>query len=153
MTSIALIAAVDRNLAIGSRGQLPWHYPADLKHFKALTFGHAILMGRKTFDSIGKPLPGRRNLVLTRTPFEREGVECFATLDAALAAVSGKLWVIGGGEIYAMCLPYAEHLALTRIPLTISDADAWFPAFSESEFECTSRDAAEGLLFEHWQRR
>lgn len=150
--SMALIAAVDRNLAIGARGQLPWHYPADLKRFKALTLGHAILMGRKTFDSIGKPLPGRRNLVLTRAPIDREGIECFTTLDAALGAVSGQLWVIGGGDIYSMCLPLAERLELTRIPLEISDADTWFPAFSASEFECTSKEVAGDLEFERWQR-
>ncbi len=149
---LALIAAVDRNLAIGASGQLPWHYPADLKRFKALTLGHAILMGRKTFDSIGKPLPGRRNLVLTRAAIAHSGIESFDSLDAALGAVDGPIWVIGGGEIYALCLPLAQRLELTRIPLAIENADAWFPAFSSDSFECVSRQADQDLVFERWER-
>ena len=107
MTTLSLIAAVDHHRAIGKGNALPWHLPADLKRFKALTLGKPVLMGRKTAESIGRPLPGRRNLVLTRSgqaPFD--GMESVASIDEALAMAteSGELCVIGGGEVYALCL-------------------------------------------------
>jgi dihydrofolate reductase len=125
---IALIVAMDRQRAIGKAGALPWHLPADLKHFKALTIGHSILMGRKTFDSIGKPLPGRKNLVLTRQRnWQHPGVHAVTDIDAAIASCSGELWVIGGAEIYALALPLADRVELTEIDTTVAGADTWFP--------------------------
>lgn len=137
MNPVVLIAALDRNRAIGRGNALPWHLPADLKRFKALTLGHAVLMGRRTAESIGRALPGRRNLVLTRggrIPFA--GQEPVASLDAALAllAPAEPLMVIGGAEVYALALPRATRLELTEVDVAVADADAWFPAFDASQW-------------------
>lgn len=126
---IALIAALDRHRAIGRDGAMPWHLPDDLKRFKALTLGKPVLMGRKTALAIGRALPGRRNLVLTRrgaAPFD--GQEPVASLDAAIAASDGaELMVIGGGEVYALALPHATRLHLTHVDCESAGADAFFP--------------------------
>ena len=130
---LTLIAALDRDFAIGKGNALPWHLPDDLKRFKALTLGKPILMGRKTADSLGRALPKRRNLVLSRAgrvPFE--GMQAVASLDDALdiAAHDGEeLCVIGGGEIYALALPFATRLHLTHVDAVVADADAFFPRF------------------------
>jgi len=129
--ALALIAALDRNYAIGRAGAMPWHLPDDLKRFKQLTLGKTVLMGRKTALAIGLPLPGRRNLVLTRgaaPPFA--GQEITASIEAALALAQGEeLMVIGGGEVYALALPRATHLYLTWIDTAADQADAFFPHF------------------------
>ncbi|MDX1537010.1 type 3 dihydrofolate reductase [Arsukibacterium sp.] len=128
---VAMIAAMANNRVIGKDNQMPWHLPADLKHFKAVTLGKPVLMGRKTFQSIGRPLPGRRNLVISRTlPDDPQGVEWFANVEQALAAVAddAEVMVIGGGEIYRQCLPLADTLYLTEIELT-TDGDAYFPDY------------------------
>lgn len=132
-----LIAAMDRNRAIGRGNALPWHLPADLKRFKALTLGHAVLMGRRTAESIGRALPGRRNLVLTRgdgVPFAAQ--TRVASLDAALAelAAGEPLMVIGGAEVYLLALPRATRLELTRVDVAVADADAWFPAIDPTQW-------------------
>lgn len=131
MRNIALVAALDRNRAIGRSGAMPWHLPDDLKRFKALTLGKPVLMGRKTALAIGRALPGRRNLVLTRggaAPFAKQ--EAVASLDAALALAGGAdLMVIGGGEVYALALPRATHLHLTQVDCAAENADTFFPAF------------------------
>ena len=133
---IALIAALDRNFAIGREGAMPWHLPDDLRRFKRLTLGKAVLMGRKTALAIGRALPGRANLVLSRA-----GVAPFAgqvvvdSLDAALAlAGDGDLMVIGGGEVYALALPRAQRMHLTRIDTVAASADTWFPRFDATEW-------------------
>lgn len=128
---ISLIAALDRNAAIGKGNALPWHLPADLKHFKALTLGKPILMGRKTAQSLGRALPKRRNLVLTRSgrvPFA--GMQAVASLEDAIAIASAEvdaLCIIGGGEVYALALPLATHLSLTLVDTVVEGADAFFP--------------------------
>jgi len=144
VTAIALIAALDRNQAIGRGNALPWHLPADLKRFKALTLGHPVLMGRRTAASIGRALPGRRNLVLTRArlaPFD--GQEAVNTLDAACALIAAdeSLMVIGGGEVYALALPLAQRMYLTWVDTTVTNADAFFPAFDSSRWRETARVA------------
>jgi dihydrofolate reductase len=144
MTTLSLIAALGRNRAIGKANTLPWHLPADLKRFKALTLGKPVLMGRKTAESIGRALPGRRNLVLTRSgqvPFD--GMEAVASIDDALAMATeaGELCVIGGGEVYALCLPRATHLHLTYVDTMVEGADAFFPAFDADAWRVVSRDA------------
>src|SRR5262245_17378178 len=112
---LVLIAAVAENGTIGDAGKIPWHISNDLKRFKRLTLGHPIIMGRKTYESIGKPLPGRRNLVLTRRS-ALAGTECFPTLDAALKACGDEtVFVIGGAEIYRLALPLAHALLLTHV--------------------------------------
>ena len=141
---VSLVVALDRNHAIGRDNALPWRLPDDLKRFKALTLGKPVLMGRKTAESLGRALPGRRNLVLTRTgsvPFA--GMEAFATLDSALEAVQGaeEVCVIGGGEIFAMTLAVANRMHLTWVDAEIADADAFFPRFDPAQWRETSREA------------
>jgi dihydrofolate reductase len=112
---VSLIAAVAANGVIGRDGDLPWRIPEDLRHFKAVTLGKPVIMGRKTWQSLGRPLPGRRNIVVTRDAgFAAEGAETVASLDAALALVAdvAEAMVIGGGEIYAQALPRADRLYL-----------------------------------------
>jgi dihydrofolate reductase len=149
------VCALDRERAIGRDGGLPWHLPDDLKRFKALTLGHAMLMGRRTAESLGRALPKRRNLVLTRSgrvPFE--GMEAVAGLDDALAlAGGGTLMVIGGGEVFALALPRAQRMHLTYVDTVVQGADAWFPRFDEGEWRVIGRashpaDAAHAFAFE-----
>ena len=142
---ISLIAAMDRKCAIGKDGTLPWHLPDDLKRFKALTLGKPILMGRKTAQSLGRALPGRLNLVLTRSsrvPFD--GMQAVASLDEArrIASEPGadELCVIGGGEIYALALHVATQLHLTLVDAEVTDADAFFPQFDASQWQEVSRE-------------
>ena len=137
---VVLVAAMDRDRGIGRDGALPWHLPDDLRRFKRLTTGHAILMGRKTAQSLGRALPQRRNLVLTRSgavPFE--GMEAVASLDEALALAGDTLVVIGGGEVYALALPIATRLELTLVDASLA-ADAWFPAFDAGAWREIGRE-------------
>lgn len=142
---VVLIAAVDRNLAIGRDNALPWHLPDDLKRFKALTMGKPVLMGRRTAEAIGRALPGRRNLVLTRSgsvPFS--GMEAVGSVDAALDLAAGdgadQLCVIGGGEVYTLCLPVATRLYLTHVNDAVAGADAYFPRFDPVDWRVVSRE-------------
>lgn len=140
---IALVAALDRRFAIGRDNQLPWRLPDDLKRFKALTLGKPVLMGRKTAQALGRALPGRRNLVLTRSgvlPFA--GMEAVASLDRALELAGDEaLMVIGGGEIYALTLPIATVMHLTHVETKVVGADAHFPKFDPAEWEVVGREA------------
>jgi len=143
---ISLVAALDRQRAIGRANALAWHLPDDLKHFKAVTLGKPVLMGRRTAESLGRALPGRVNLVMTRSgkvPFD--GMEAVAGIDEALAAVAGhqagELCVIGGGEIYREWLPLADVLQLTHVDTAIEAADAWFPAWEPAQWREVSRVA------------
>lgn len=132
---IILIVALDRAGAIGRDGNLPWHLPDDLRRFKALTTDHTILMGRRTFASIGHALPKRRNLVLTHDPvFTAEGIEVVHSLDEALQAAADPLFVIGGGTVYAQALPLATRLVVTEVDTYIERADAWFPKWDPSDW-------------------
>ncbi|HEY5790823.1 MAG TPA: dihydrofolate reductase, partial [Gammaproteobacteria bacterium] len=127
---LALIAALDRNRLIGRDNALPWHLPADLQHFKRLTLGKPVLMGRRTWESLGRPLPGRHNIVLSRDPaFRAEGATVVGSLDAALEAAgdAAEAMVIGGAAFYATMLPRARRLYLTEVDGEF-DGDAWFPA-------------------------
>jgi dihydrofolate reductase len=128
---ISLIAALDRNFAIGRDGAMPWHLPNDLRRFKALTLGKPVLMGRKTALAIGRALPGRRNLVLTRgmhVPFDGQCV--VQSVDEAIAlAGDDDLAVIGGGEVYALAMSRATVMHLTWVDTGVEGADAWFPRF------------------------
>jgi dihydrofolate reductase len=126
---ISLVVAVADNGVIGRGGALPWHLPDDMKHFRAVTMGKPVLMGRRTFESIGRPLPGRRNLVLTRGNGPAvDGVEVVRTVEAAceLAADVPELCVIGGAEVYAVTLPHASCIYLTQLHGAV-EGDAWFP--------------------------
>ncbi len=145
MTKLSLIAALDRNHAIGKGNALPWHLPDDLKRFKALTLGKPVLMGRKTAQALGRALPKRRNLVLTRSgrlPFA--DMEAVASLDAAIAMAGregGELCVIGGGEVFALALPLATRLHLTWVDAVVEDADAFFPLLDPGQWRELSREA------------
>lgn len=141
-----LVAALDRNHAIGRDNDLPWRLPADLRRFKALTLGKPVLMGRKTAQSLGRALPERRNLVLTRSgqvPFA--GMEAVASLEEAarLAGEDGaaELCVIGGAEVYALCLPRATRMHLTHVDAAVAGADAFFPRFEPAEWRITARES------------
>ncbi|MEO4046842.1 dihydrofolate reductase [Pseudomonas sp. CAU 1711] len=163
---LCLIAALADNRVIGRDNQLPWHLPADFKHFKAKTLGKPIIMGRKTWDSLGRPLPGRLNLVVSRQPDLRlEGGEVFADLDAAIARAEqwareqgvDELMLIGGAQLYEQGLARAERLYLTRVALQ-PEGDAWFPEFDQTIWRCCESEehaAAEGkpaFRFETWRR-
>ena len=146
MTDLVLIAALDRDHSIGKGNALPWHLPADLKRFKALTLGKPVLMGRKTADSLGRALPGRRNLVLTRSgrvPFY--GMEAVASVDEALRIASedaaDELCVIGGGEVFAMTLRLAQRMHLTWVDTIVEGADAFFPRFDRAAWVETARES------------
>ncbi|HEX6612403.1 MAG TPA: dihydrofolate reductase [Rhodanobacteraceae bacterium] len=139
---ISLLAALDRRRAIGRKGAMPWHLPDDLKRFKALTLGKPVLMGRKTARAIGRALPGRPNLVLTRAdeaPFPEQRI--VHSLDDALAAAADaeELVVVGGGEVYALAMPYATHLLLTWVDTETPDADTFFPEFEPRDWRETAR--------------
>ncbi|MFM5362404.1 type 3 dihydrofolate reductase [Aeromonas veronii] len=161
---ISMIAAMAHDRVIGKDNQMPWHLPADLAHFKRVTLGKPVLMGRKTFESIGRPLPGRRNLVISRNPdYQAEGIEVVGSVEAALALLAGssveELMVIGGGHLYAEMLPSANCLYLTRIDLAV-EGDTRFPAFDDGQWQrvdCESHLADEKnphpYSFEIWQRR
>jgi dihydrofolate reductase len=141
---IELVVAMDRARAIGRGNALPWSLPDDLKHFKALTLGKPLLMGRRTAESLGRALPGRLNLVLTRSgrvPFEAMRVVDGADSALALAAEAGAeaLMVIGGGELYAQLLPQAQRLHLTEVDTEVEGADTWFPDFDRGEWVERSR--------------
>lgn len=152
---ITIIAAVARNRAIGRGNALPWHLAGDLKRFKALTLGHPVVMGRKTFASIGRPLPGRENIVVTRSrSLAPAGCRVVHSLEEALAAAAdaAEVFVIGGGEIYALALPLAHRLQLTEVDVEI-EADAYFPAFDRGAWRELSREShaaadPSGLRFE-----
>ena len=140
--ALALIAAVAKNGVIGAGNALPWRLPADLKRFRALTLGHAVIMGRKTWESIGRPLSGRQNIVVTRQrQFEAEGAIVAASLDDALRAVTlpAPAYCIGGAELYALALPRATTLHWTQIDRDFS-GDAHFPEFDRARWRETSRE-------------
>ena len=152
---LSLIAAVARNGIIGAGNDLVWREPQDQRHFSETTHGHAVVMGRKTWQSLPpkyRPLPGRRNVVVTRDPgFVAPGAECVASLDAALARLADlpKVYVIGGAELYAAALSRADELLLTEIEADIA-GDTHFPDWDRSAFEVASRQprvSAQGVPF------
>lgn len=151
---LAIIAAIGRNRVIGKNGRLPWHISEDLKRFKRLTTGHAVLMGRKTWESLGKPLPHRRNVVLTSTSLPN--VETYSTIEAALEALKDEEWVfiIGGAQIYSELLGKADELFLTLVDQEL-EGDAYFPRFEQllqQKFRVTRREQHAGFEFVDYAR-
>jgi dihydrofolate reductase len=139
--SLSLIVAMARNNTIGVNNTLPWRCAEDLKHFKALTMGHHMIMGRKTFDSIGKPLPGRTTVVITRnSDLEIEGCVIAHSLDEALAACTGddEIFIVGGAELYRQALPLVDTLYITEIQQDV-EGDAHFPEFDRNAWHETAR--------------
>lgn len=153
--SISMIAALSTNRVIGVEGKLPWYLPEDLKFFKTVTSHKPVIMGRATFDSIGKPLPNRFNIVITRNPdFSHPGVRISPSLPEALEMAKGhaeidgidEVMVIGGGQIYAAAMPYADHLYLTRVDVDI-EGDTFFPEFNTNEWSLA--ESIQGSPTEH----
>lgn len=136
---LSIICALGRNRAIGRRGGLPWHIPGDLKRFKQLTTGHVIVMGRKTFDSIGRVLPGRTHVIVSRNPaFHPPGTHVCGSVEEALTTAqrldaeihhAGEVFVVGGGQVYEQSLPRADRLYLTIVDDVPADADVFFPDY------------------------
>jgi dihydrofolate reductase len=153
------IVAVSENLAIGKGGKLPWHYPADLKHFKETTMGNAVVMGSNTWRSIGKPLPGRLNIVLSRRA-QIDSAEDLIFLRNEDEAVDlsrylkGDLYVIGGSKIYELFAPHIDTWLVTEIPSTIEDADVFMPEEYLNGFQVDSEeDLGDGLIFKRYEKR
>lgn len=141
-----LIAALAKNRVIGIENRLPWKLPEDLAHFKALTIGHPILMGRKTFESLGRPLPGRRNIVITRNAdYAPVGCEIAPSIPAAIDLCEGaqEIFFIGGAELYKQVLPLVDRMYLTEVQIE-AQGDAWFPEFDIKAFREQSREAHTG---------
>ena len=138
---ISICVAMAENRVIGIENKMPWHLSADLKQFKKITMGKPILMGRKTFESIGRPLPGRKNIIISRNHgYRQPGCEVYHSIDAALKSCAGseEIMIIGGSDFYRSMLPKATHLYLTLIHTVIS-GDTFFPAFNWSEWQEINR--------------
>ena len=163
---LVMIAALAENHVIGLDNKMPWHLPADLKHFKAMTLGKPIIMGRKTWDSLGRPLPGRLNLVVSRQPdLQLEGAETFSSLDDALQRAEAwareqdadEIMLIGGAQLYIQALERAQRLYLTRIEAS-PEGDAFFPQFEENQWQRIENQAhpasgeSPAYRFETWTR-
>lgn len=155
-----IVVAMTENNVIGQNGKMPWHLPADLAHFKKLTSGHTIVMGRRTWESIGGPLPDRENIVVTRQPnFVAGGARTVHSLEEGIKGIgSGRVFVIGGGEMYAEAISGASHLHVTVIHATM-DGDTFFPKIDEKTWACQCsrkrpRDEKNphNLTFETWTR-
>ena len=142
MSQLTIIVATDAQRGIGINNTLPWKLPEDLAHFKRLTTGNPIIMGRKTFDSIGRPLPNRRNIVITRNAdWRHDGVETVGSVEAAVTLLAGAPgFIIGGAEIYKQSLPLADQLIITEIAHTY-DCDAFFPELDADVWRETAREA------------
>ncbi|MBL0009915.1 MAG: dihydrofolate reductase [Nitrosomonas sp.] len=143
---LAILVAMARNRVIGWNNKLPWHLPADLKHFKFLTMGQTIVMGRKTYESIGKPLPGRTNIIITRQAgYEVPGAIVVSSIDNALliceenSAINGEHFIIGGEKIYRQTLEICQRMYITEIQRDF-EGDVFFPEFDPNEWEETQRD-------------
>jgi dihydrofolate reductase len=151
--SVSIIAAVGRNLELGRDNDLIWHFKEDMKFFKETTLGSTVIMGRKTFESLPKALPGRRNIVITSNPdYTADGAETVCGVSEALeAAGEGEVFIIGGGIIYRLFLPFADKLYLTEIDADCPDADTYFPEFDSSLYnaEKLSDYNVDGVHFSH----
>lgn len=153
---VLMVAAVARNGVIGNAGKIPWDLPEDVAHFRRVTDGHIVVMGRATYDSMGRPLPRRTNVVVTRQPgWTADGVLVAATVEDALALCDeheGDAIIMGGGQIYTAALPYAEQQVISEVHGSF-DGDAHYPDFDRSEWSEHRRERHEGFDIVWWQRR
>lgn len=142
MNMVSAVVAQSKNRVIGKDGRLPWSMPADLKHFKDITSGHTVAMGQRTFASIGRPLPNRRNIVVTRDEnFSFDSVEAIHSIEEIeKLANDGDIFIIGGGQIFAETLPFTDRIYLTEVDVEIADGDAYFPELKEDEWQEKSRE-------------
>ena len=151
--SVSMIAAVGKNLELGKNNNLIWHFKEDMKFFKDTAMGHTVVMGRKTFESLPKALPGRKNIVISsNAEYPAQGATVVTSVEEALQiADNEELFVIGGGKIYAEFLPYADKLYLTEIYAECADADTYFPQFNKSEYikEIINYYDIDGVEFYH----
>ena len=151
--SVSMIAAVGKNLELGKNNDLIWHFKEDMKFFKDTTMGHTVVMGRKTFESLPKTLPGRKNIVISsNAEYQAQGATVVTSVEEALQiADNEEIFVIGGGKIYAEFLPYADKLCLTEIDAECADADTYFPQFNKSEYikEIINYYDIDGVEFYH----
>ncbi len=149
---ISMIAAIGKNFELGKGNALLWNLPGDMKFFRNTTAGHTVVMGRLTYESIGRPLPKRRNIVISRNAdYKPDGVEVYPTIEEALAACDNDCFIIGGGAIYSLCLPFADELILTEVEAECSDADVYFPRFDKSlyEAEFIAENSDGGVNYKH----
>jgi dihydrofolate reductase len=150
--TVTLIAAVARNGVIGADGDIPWKVPGEQRFFRGTTMGQTLLMGRATYDSIGRPLPGRTTIVLTRDPdWTADGVTVAHSLDEALALAETDVYVAGGAAVYEAALPYADTQLLSEIPLE-PEGDTRYPAFDEAVWRVTDREPHDGFTVVRWDR-
>ena len=151
--SVSMIAAVGKNLELGKNNNLIWHFKEDMKFFKDTTMGHTVVMGRKTFESLPKALPGRKNIVISsNAEYQAQGATVVTSVEEALQiADNEEIFVIGGGKIYAEFLPYADKLYLTEIDAECEDADTYFPQFNKSDYikEIINYYNIDGVEFYH----
>lgn len=151
--SVSMIAAVGKNLELGKNNNLIWHFKEDMKFFKDTTIGHTVVMGRKTFESLPKALPGRKNIVISsNAQYQAQGATVVTSVEEALQiADNEEVFVIGGGKIYAEFLPYADKLYLTEIDAECADADTYFPHFNKSDYikEIINYYDIDGVEFYH----
>ncbi len=152
---VVLVAAYAAHRVIGNAGDIPWRIPEDFAHFKATTLGHTLIMGRATYDSIGRPLPGRTTIVVTRDPtWAAEGVLVAHSMEEALAMATllpGDVMVAGGAQIYALALPYATHQVLTEVALEV-EGDTFYPEWDPAGWVETAREDHGGYAFVTWER-
>lgn len=152
---LQLIVAMSRNRCIGKDGKLPWHIPEDLKHFRVVTRGHAIVMGRKTYDSIGRPLPDRRNIVVSRQPsLVIDGCEVYPSLQVAIDAAfrtDPSPVIIGGAALYAESLPYVQRMWVTEVPMVV-EGDTFFPEWDPEEWMEAARRKGNEVEFVRYER-
>ena len=142
---VVLVAAVADNGVIGADGDIPWRLPEDFAHFKRVTLGHTLVMGRATYDSIGRPLPGRTTIVLTRDPdWHADGVLTAPGIEEALALAEGDVYVAGGAAVYAAALPHADEQLLSEVDLE-PEGDTFYPEFDETEWPEVSREHRDGF--------
>lgn len=152
---VVLVAAMARGNVIGADGGMPWHLPEDLRRFKSLTLGRPMVMGRRTFDSIGRPLPGRTSIVVTRDPdWTHPGVHTVAGVDDGLdlaGELSAEVMVIGGGQIYSQALPVADRLEITHIDREV-DGDTFFPTIDPEVWIVDTQEPHDGFCFTGYRR-
>lgn len=151
---VSIIVAIANNNAIGKNNQLLWHLSKDLKRFKSLTMGHPIIMGRKTFESIGRPLPGRRNIVISNTLAPMENLEIAHSLHEAIDSCKSEkeIFIIGGGQIYAEAYPIANRIYLTKVDVNPEDADTFFPEIDVENWQISFKEEHSGFSFINYER-